>query len=225
MRRSGGRAPGQRCWRPLDGWPEASAPAACRLITTNDNVDALRFYQRRGYRLARVDAGAVDRSRVALKPAIPEIGAHGIPLRDELELELLLGEAPESTSMSDAPTLSRSSSPWRVGTRPRSPAATRPSSPPTSSRSASSGRLWTRAEILESLHAEPPNASVTIESFHVADLGPDVVLASYDTHGITSGGEERRSRRSSIWVRHDDRWQIRFNQGTPISRDEDEGAG
>ena len=89
----------------------------------------------------------------------------------------------------------------------------------------SSGRLWTRAEILESLHAEPPNASVTIESFQAADLGPDVVLASYDTHGITSGGEERRSRRSSIWVRHDDRWQIRFHQGTPISRDEDEGAG
>lgn len=57
------------------------------LVTTNDNVDALRFYQRRGFRLAGLHAGAVDRSRADLKPAIPEVGDHGIPLRDELVLE------------------------------------------------------------------------------------------------------------------------------------------
>jgi ribosomal protein S18 acetylase RimI-like enzyme len=64
--------------------------AGCRqvwLITTNDNVDALRFYQRRGFRLAVLHGGAVDRSRASLKPEIPEIGEHGIPLRDELELQ------------------------------------------------------------------------------------------------------------------------------------------
>lgn len=55
------------------------------LITTNDNLDALRFYQRRGFRLVRVDPGAIDRSR-RLKP-IPSIGEYGIPVRDELELE------------------------------------------------------------------------------------------------------------------------------------------
>lgn len=58
------------------------------LITTNDNVDALHFYQRRGFRLVRLHPGAVDRSRLLLKPSIPEIGLHGIPLRDELEMEL-----------------------------------------------------------------------------------------------------------------------------------------
>jgi GNAT superfamily N-acetyltransferase len=57
------------------------------LITTNDNVDALRFYQRRGFRLAALRPGAVDDSRARLKPEIPEVGAHGIALRDELELE------------------------------------------------------------------------------------------------------------------------------------------
>jgi GNAT superfamily N-acetyltransferase len=57
------------------------------LITTNDNTDALRFYQRRGFRLARLHRGAVDRSRATLKPTIPEIGDHGIRIRDELELE------------------------------------------------------------------------------------------------------------------------------------------
>jgi GNAT superfamily N-acetyltransferase len=57
------------------------------LITTNDNVDALRFYQRRGFRLAELHPGAVDESRRRLKPEIPETGEYGIPLRDELLLE------------------------------------------------------------------------------------------------------------------------------------------
>ena len=72
---------------------ETARSRGCRrlwLITTNDNVDALRFYQRRGLRLARIDTGAVDWSRLTLKPGIPEVGLHGIPIRDELELELIL---------------------------------------------------------------------------------------------------------------------------------------
>ena len=59
----------------------------CWLVTTNDNVDALRFYQRRGFRLRTLRSGAVDEARRVLKPAIPLIGEYGIPLRDELELE------------------------------------------------------------------------------------------------------------------------------------------
>ena len=57
------------------------------LVTTNDNVHALRFYQRRGFRLVELHVGAVDTSRATLKPSIPEIGEHGIPLHDELVLE------------------------------------------------------------------------------------------------------------------------------------------
>jgi ribosomal protein S18 acetylase RimI-like enzyme len=56
------------------------------LITTNDNLGALRFYQRRGFRLAKLHAGAVDDSRARLKPEIPEFGDYGIPIRDEIEL-------------------------------------------------------------------------------------------------------------------------------------------
>jgi GNAT superfamily N-acetyltransferase len=56
------------------------------LITTNDNVDALRFYQRRGFQLAAVHRHAVHDSR-RLKPEIPVTGAYGIPIRDEVELE------------------------------------------------------------------------------------------------------------------------------------------
>jgi len=70
----------------------AARDAGCRrvwLITTNDNLRALRFYQRRGFRLAALHRDALDRSR-ELKPSIPEVGLDGIPLRDELELELTL---------------------------------------------------------------------------------------------------------------------------------------
>jgi len=56
------------------------------VITTNDNVDALRFYQRRGFCLVAVHRGAVDHSRTNLKPEIPVVGAYGIPLRDEIEI-------------------------------------------------------------------------------------------------------------------------------------------
>jgi ribosomal protein S18 acetylase RimI-like enzyme len=58
-----------------------------RLTTTNDNVDALRFYQRRGFRLAELRPGAVDRSR-QIKPEIPRVGEYGIPLHDEIDLTL-----------------------------------------------------------------------------------------------------------------------------------------
>jgi ribosomal protein S18 acetylase RimI-like enzyme len=55
------------------------------LVTTNDNVDALRLYQRRGFHLARLHPGAMERAR-ALKPTIPPSGPYGIPKRDELIL-------------------------------------------------------------------------------------------------------------------------------------------
>jgi GNAT superfamily N-acetyltransferase len=57
-----------------------------RVTTTNDNLDALRFYQRRGFRIVAVRPGAVDAAR-RLKPSIPAVGAYGIPLSDEIELE------------------------------------------------------------------------------------------------------------------------------------------
>ena len=58
-------------------------------MTTNDNLDALRFYQKRGFRLVAVHRHAVDAAR-RLKPAIPLLGDDQIPLHDEIELEMLL---------------------------------------------------------------------------------------------------------------------------------------
>ena len=59
------------------------------LITTNDNTPALRFYQKRGFVLVAIHPNALAQSR-RLKPEIPEVGMDGIPLRDEIELEMRL---------------------------------------------------------------------------------------------------------------------------------------
>jgi GNAT superfamily N-acetyltransferase len=59
------------------------------LVATNDNLDALRFYQRRNMRLVAVHCGAVELAR-SIKPSIPAVGEFGIPIHDELELELPL---------------------------------------------------------------------------------------------------------------------------------------
>lgn len=56
------------------------------LATTNDNVGALTFYQKLGYRLVRLHLDEMENVRDA-KPGVPEIGQNGIPLRDMWELE------------------------------------------------------------------------------------------------------------------------------------------
>lgn len=59
------------------------------LITTNDNLNALKFYQKLGFELTALHRGIMDEVR-RLKPDVPLIGEHGIPLRDEIELEMSL---------------------------------------------------------------------------------------------------------------------------------------
>ncbi len=76
----------------LEAVRQIARQAGCRrlwLITTNDNTRALRFYQKWGFRLAAVHIDAVARDR-RLKPEIPLLGDDGIPIRDEIELELEL---------------------------------------------------------------------------------------------------------------------------------------
>jgi ribosomal protein S18 acetylase RimI-like enzyme len=76
----------------LEAVREVATAAGCKrlwLITTNDNTHALRFYQKRGFELAALHRNALEESR-RLKPEIPLVGFDGIPLRDEIELEVIL---------------------------------------------------------------------------------------------------------------------------------------
>jgi ribosomal protein S18 acetylase RimI-like enzyme len=67
---------------------EARSAGADRVwvVTTNDNLGALAFYQRRGFRLSALRPGAVDDARATIKPEIPATGEDDLPIRDELEL-------------------------------------------------------------------------------------------------------------------------------------------
>ncbi len=59
------------------------------LVTTNDNLNGIGFWQKRGFKLVKVYPGSMEYVR-KIKPAVPLIGENGIPLRDELELEMIL---------------------------------------------------------------------------------------------------------------------------------------
>ncbi|MGE5672985.1 MAG: GNAT family N-acetyltransferase [Mycobacterium leprae] len=83
--RLGGQGIGTRLLAAVEACAREAGAHRVWLITSNDNLDALRFYQRRGYRLTAVHPNAIDEAR-RLKPTIPTVGDHGIPLHDELEL-------------------------------------------------------------------------------------------------------------------------------------------
>lgn len=84
----------------LDAAAAALRAAGCKrafLTTTNDNLRAIGFYQKRGWRFAALHRGIVEEARRHGAP-IPETGMHGIPLRDELEFEIDLTDRPEPES-------------------------------------------------------------------------------------------------------------------------------
>jgi ribosomal protein S18 acetylase RimI-like enzyme len=71
---------------------EEAKASQCRrihLTTTNANLRGLGFYQKRGFQLCALRVNAMEEAR-NLKPGIPLIGENGIPLRDEIELEMIL---------------------------------------------------------------------------------------------------------------------------------------
>lgn len=76
----------------LDQLKEIAKSRDCEklyLMTTNDSLDALRFYQRRGFYICGIHIDSVKGSR-KIKPSISETGDYGIPLRDEIDLEFNL---------------------------------------------------------------------------------------------------------------------------------------
>lgn len=84
-----GRGVGSRL---IEAVKSVARQAGCHrlwLITTNDNMHALRFYQKRGFELVAIHRNALAESR-KIKPTIPLYGYDSIPLRDEIELEMYL---------------------------------------------------------------------------------------------------------------------------------------
>lgn len=77
----------------LEAVVDAARRAGCQrifLTTTNDNMNALRFYQKRSWRLCALHTGIVERARRLYPDKISLLGSDGIPIYDEIELEFVL---------------------------------------------------------------------------------------------------------------------------------------
>lgn len=82
----------------------------------------------------------------------------------------------------------------------------------------SSGRVWTRKAIIDLLAAETGFLAPEIEDFQCSMIGGKVALVTYRTVRVDAGSGERLcSLRSSVWVRQDGVWRMRFHQGTRTS--------
>jgi ribosomal protein S18 acetylase RimI-like enzyme len=76
----------------IEAAKQAASQAGCGrlfLITTNNNLHALRFYQKRGFVISAIHINAIAESRKR-KPEIPLVDEQGLPIRDEIEMEMLL---------------------------------------------------------------------------------------------------------------------------------------
>ena len=76
----------------IEAVKQAASEAKCRrafLVTTNNNTHALHFYQKRGFTFAAVRINAMEQAR-KIKPEIPFSDEEGLPIRDEIELEIWL---------------------------------------------------------------------------------------------------------------------------------------
>lgn len=73
----------------VENWAREAGKDRLWLVTTNDNLDALKFWQKRGYELVAVHRNAIAKAR-RVKPQIPITGLNGITIRDEIELEKII---------------------------------------------------------------------------------------------------------------------------------------
>ena len=73
----------------------------------------------------------------------------------------------------------------------------------------SSGRVWNKTSVVASMRREKVDQPITVEDFAARELAPDVVLVTY-----ISKKDAGSALRSSIWKRHEGKWQMIFHQGT-----------
>jgi hypothetical protein len=81
-----------------------------------------------------------------------------------------------------------------------------------------SGTRYDRATILNEFGPDNVLPPVHSQQFDLIVLANDVALLTYiSAHVDASGKLHRHTLRSSIWVRTEVGWQMRFHQGTPAT--------
>lgn len=77
-----------------------------------------------------------------------------------------------------------------------------------------SGRIYRLDDALSIEPQEIP-AKLPLPNLEIRLLHPAAALVTYDSDVAYSAGREC-ARRSSLWTRTGDGWQLRFHQGTPV---------
>jgi len=81
----------------------------------------------------------------------------------------------------------------------------------------SSGRVFDKAQVIEALKQEAPDAAmgIVLTDFSARQLAPEVMLVTYRTHLSGPNAQPGYKLRSSIWALLQGRWQMAFHHGTP----------
>jgi hypothetical protein len=81
---------------------------------------------------------------------------------------------------------------------------------------ARSGRSFDRQAVLDEFASGGDLPAVHAQDFEVAEIDAGVALLTYRSAHVDSAGRFHRwTLRSSLWVRTQTGWQLRFHQGTP----------
>jgi hypothetical protein len=83
-----------------------------------------------------------------------------------------------------------------------------------------SGRAYDRETVIRYLSSRPALPAVESDRFGLVDLGPDAALLTYrSTLAAAQTGVPEHTHRSSIWIKTDGRWQLRYHQGTAAAEE------
>ena len=77
-----------------------------------------------------------------------------------------------------------------------------------------SSRVYRLEDALSIQHQEI-SAKLPLPNLEIRLVHPNVALVTYESDVAYPSGRER-ARRSSLWTRSPEGWQLRFHQGTPI---------
>lgn len=90
-----------------------------------------------------------------------------------------------------------------------------------------SGQTWDFNSIVESLTAESDAGFlIHAQQFSCEELQQGIYLLIYKTVQIGKGGQRSRfAKRTSIWMRTDSKWQMRFHQATACEEFEISASG
>ena len=181
-------------------------------------LPAARVSAGHGSMRARSTGRAPRSSRRSRRPA-----THGIPLRDELELEMTTRVRCRAGS-SDRRRAARPRARPRPSRRGRDPRRLRGRARPRLPRDR---RERPALDPRRDPRGPPRRTAGPVRSRSRPSRSP-TSGRTWSSRPMTPAASrptarERRSRRSSIWLRHDDRWQLRFNQGTRIPNSAEAG--